>query len=475
MNGSKWLSQLVVGGLLLATAGRGETIHGDADISAISAEERDQFDHWLDRRAAGPTDPAEGSRPAEGAESEVRTVAASTAATQWDGKDDAIDWKSFRTRGEANLDFPRMLFANEFWRYPLYQVNPVRLGRQIANRASVARTPEPDAGEERHSSFFTHVRIASYTPERIADECVSFRPRGRLTITKVKQGGTSEGIWAKDETGRLFILIFDPPFAPEMTTSAEYIGSTLVRMAGYYVPKTCIVTVQGTGDPLYDGRRAVATVALDHFKGGWRYDSFRARREIRALAVFAAWINNVDQTEQNTGLTISPEGLIRHYVLDFGSSLGSFTFRPQPARLGWTRLFDPWEQLAQPLNDRGLRRVPWEAPYRVHSPAVGYFSANLDPDRWQPFYTNMGFVEVTRADRVWAARRIAQFSDEQIQAVVRLAAYSNESDARHVADTLIRRRDIILERYLPDMVAPKAHVNLGHTKSGVRLLRATAN
>lgn len=199
---------------------------------------------------------------------------------------------------------------------------------------------------------------------------------------------------------------------------------------------------------MYEGRRAVATVALDNFKGGWKYADFRDRREIRGLQLFAAWIGNVDQTEQNTGLTTDDNGVHRHYVLDFGSSLGSFTFRPQIARLGWTRLFDAYQQFTQPLYDRGIRKVPWEAPYSVHSVSVGYFSDNFDPDRWQPFYTNMGFVHVTEADRIWAAQRIARISDEQIYTVVGLAGYTHPTDAEHVAQTLIRRRDIIVQRYL---------------------------
>lgn len=360
----------------------------------------------------------------------------------------SIDWESFGVRGEENLKFPQMLFDNEFRRLPLYYANPVNLSRRLVGRPTRDRASAPEVA---NSSFFTNTDIPSYTPEYIAAEVESFLPKPPLEITKVKDGGTSEGIWAKDSTGRLFIFVFDPPFAPEMTTSAEFIGSTLTRITGYHVPFTFIWTIEGTGNNLYDGRRAVGTIALDNFKGGWRYASFAGRREVRALQLVGAWINNVDQTEQNTGLTIDDQGVIRHYVLDFGASLGSFTFRPQMARLGWTRLFDAWQQFSQPLYDAGIRRVPWEAPYRVHSPAVGYFTANFDPDRWQPFYTNMGFLEVTDADRRWAAKRIAQFSDEQIRAVVDLARYSHRSDADHVTSTLIRRRDIITDRYLPGL------------------------
>jgi hypothetical protein len=242
--------------------------------------------------------------------------------------------------------------------------------------------------------------------------------------------------------------LFDSPFTPESGTSAEFIGSTLCRMLGFHVPKTCVTTIQGTGDRYYDGRRAVATEALKDFDGGYRYGSFRSKRPVRALQLVAAWVNNVDMTEQNSGVTKTDAGSYRHYALDFGASLGSFTFRPQPARLGWTKLFDPLPQLAQPIYDRGIIKPRWQAPYELKSLATGTFSADFDPDRWQPFYQNMAFVEISEADRVWAARLIARVTDDQIRAVVDLAEYSHSSDADYVADTLIKRRDAIVNRYL---------------------------
>lgn len=403
----------------------------DADFksaNAIQAADRAAFERWVDNRLATIAD--EKSPPP------------ARAAAKADLQAAKVDIESFFHAGAPSHDFARTYLYNEFIREPIDRLDPRRaIGRLTG------KPPASTGSDVSHTSFFTNVAVESYTVERLAQEFASALPRPPLTITKEKQNGTSEGLWVKDATGRTYILIFDSPFAPEMTTAAEFIGSSLVRLLGYHVPTTCVAVVIGTRDPRFDGRRVVATIALDDFKGGWRYDSFRDRREIRALQLVGGWINNVDQTEQNTGMTVKGS-VIRHYVLDFGSSLGSFTFRPQPARLGWTRLFDPYEQLMQPLNDAGVRRVSWEAPYRAHSAAVGYFTANYDPDRWQPFYANMGFRDVTEADRAWAAKRIARVTDEQIRQVVSLAGYSHASDAEHVASVLIARRDIIIRRYL---------------------------
>lgn len=413
-----------------------------AVVQTIAAEDRDQWQAWVDERIGA----LQKALTTPGGSDERAAIVAEMDQAQ-------VDWQSFLARAPKNYDFPKMLLYNEYYRWPLYCLNPVRCWHRRMNGPPAATNVDPTVGDIRHSTFYTHTSIESYTPERIVAEFESFQPKGCLKITKVKKGGTSEGIWAEDEGGRTFIIIFDPPFAPEMTTSAEYIGSTLTRIAGWNVPKTCIYTVQGTGDCAYDGRRAVATIALKNFKGGWRAEPFRCRREIRALQTFAAWINNVDQTEQNTGVTIDKNGVCRHYVLDFGASLGSFTFRPQPSRLGWTKLFDAYHQLMQPLYNCGVCKVPWEAPYAAVSPAVGYFNDNFDPDTWQPFYQHMGFVEITAADRRWAADRIARFTDDQLRIIVDLAAYSNPCDRDHVLQTLIRRRDVIVEHYLNDEIS----------------------
>lgn len=405
---------------------------------AVAAAERDAFEKWIDATAGRIKLHRDGKVKLTDAEL-ANAIAQLEAAS--------VEWETFFVEGEKNLEFPEMFYRIEFHEYPLYILHPSNLIRQITRRYAEASHTLPD-GCVPNSSFFTNTDIASFTPERIFEEFCAIKPRGRMEITKLKKNRTSEGIWVKDATGRKFIVLVDSPFAPEMSTSAEYIGSTLCRMAGFNVPKICITSVEGTGNAMFDGRRAVSTLALKDFKGEYRYGSFRDRREIRGLLIFAAWVSNVDLTEQNTGMTVDGNGVCRHYVFDFGASLGSFTFRPQLSRMGWTRLFDAYQQFTQPLYEHGLRKVPWEAPYKVQAAAIGYFNANLDPDRWQPFYRNMAFLEVPESDRRWMAQRIAQFSDEQIRTVVELAGYTHESDRDYIADTLIKRRDIIACRYL---------------------------
>ena len=364
-----------------------------------------------------------------------------------------VDWPTFLKRLPKNMKFPQQMLVNAWLREPGHCASQLLPGSRLRRNKKIN---VGDAGVC-HSTFFTVTDICSYTPNEIVEQAVEIFPQGCMTIDKVKTSGTSEGLWVKDEKDRLYILVFDPPCCPEMTTSAEYIGSTITRILGYNVPRTCICTVQGTGNPLYDGRRVVATLALDNFNPGYRMGPARDRRVIRGLKVVASWINNVDQTEQNTAITKTDGGCYRHYVLDFGACLGSFTYRPQIARLGWTHLFSLRHQLAQGVYDNGKISVPWNAPYQVISPAVGYFPTDLHPDSWKTFYPNMGFRYTTEEDGKWATRRIAQFTPEQLATIIDLAQYSHEKDRDYILQTLLKRQQILIDRYLQDEIETITH------------------
>jgi hypothetical protein len=52
-------------------------------------------------------------------------------------------------------------------------------------------------------------------------------------------------------------------------------------------------------------------------------------------------------------------------------------------------------------------------------------------------------------DHFWAARRVAAFTDEMIDAVVKTAHYSHADDERLLARVLKQRRDKITRAYLP--------------------------
>ncbi len=402
----------------------------------IAAADRDAFESWsfervkelekLYSQGADDSDPA-------------------VIALQTELERSAVDWRTFLVKTVDSFKFPTMAILNHSWFQWRQAADLNRDLRVLVGSPEEASDLTPD-GSVPNSAFFTRTDIASYTPERLREEFAEIAPVGNITITKEKKDGTSEGFFGKDERGIEYIFIFDPPFNPEMQTSAEHIGSTLVRILGWRTPKTMVCTIHGTGNPWYDGRRAAATVAVKGYKGGWAYRTYRDRREVRALCVIGAWLNNVDQSEHNTGTSQQSDGVYTYYVWDYGAGLGSFTFRPKWPRLGWQYLWDP---VHKPLAE--ACGPPWETDWRVTSAAVGYFSPEVDPERWMPFYPNLAFEDTTQADKRWAAERIAQISDAQIRTIVESVRYTYPSDAEYVIATLIARRDQVVAHYLaPD-------------------------
>lgn len=304
------------------------------------------------------------------------------------------------------------------------------------------------------SALFFNSDIASITPESLAEEDARIAPRGKITITRKKEEGKSAGFYGKDERGDDYILIIDPPGMKEQETAAEVIGSTIVRMAGYNIASSAIVTIAGTGDARFDGHRGVATKLVKGYKGHWTYRDFKNRREIRATMLFAGWLHNTDWVDHNTGISVREvEGvpLTRYYIFDFGGSLGSWNIRTKEPRDGWEYYIDFGEfflwPVLKPADMMGLRHTPWPADGRQFSEAVGYFDSSFPVDRYRANYPNLAWAEMTREDGLWAAGLMAKYTDAQMRAIVGLAKYSRPEDADYVFNTLMARRKRILEFY----------------------------
>ena len=165
-----------------------------------------------------------------------------------------------------------------------------------------------------------------------------------------------------------------------MSSGAEVISTKLFYAFGYHVPENYLATIRrealaiGEGASLRDkdGRRlmkpsdldallrrvarqadgsyrAIASKALEGKPAGhFRYYGTRPddpndiyphehRRELRGMAVFAAWLNHDDSRSINNLDTLvrdSSRTVIRHNLLDFGSTLGSGTHQAQSTRAG---------------------------------------------------------------------------------------------------------------------------------------------
>jgi hypothetical protein len=316
------------------------------------------------------------------------------------------------------------------------------------------------------------------------------------TVTHAKETGFSPGFTIDDATGETWFVQFDPKGFPEAATGAVMVANKIFWSLGYYQVDSRLITVHANRLTISDtakyrapsGRRrpmrradlddvfrrahrnadgtyrAVAGRAIPgKVLGGFRYHDTRPddpndvvphehRRELRALKVFGAWTNLVDMKAGNTVdtlITIDGRGVVRHYLQDVGSTFGSSAIGARD----WDEGYDYLIQ-GRPLMKRallfGLPLPMWaRVPYPDEAD-IGRFEGKMfDPLRWKPRAPTAAFLRARPDDTFWAARRVAAFSDEMIQAIAKTGEFSNPRTAGALAATLIARRARILRAYLP--------------------------
>ena len=298
------------------------------------------------------------------------------------------------------------------------------------------------------------------------------------------------------DPGQIYQLEVDPPDHPQMATGAELIGTLIYHALGYNVVDVYLVRVDpgkvgiSRDATIRDasGERRFTRTDLDavlrlaardasgrvYFSatrfeegedlGPFRYEGTRPddpndihphehRRELRANRVFAAWLAHDDSRAVNT-LDLLVDGderkYIRHYMYDFGATIGSATRFPDSVVSGHEYYIDKDVNL-HALLSLGLAppgylsaRYPDDIP-----PSAGFFTSTaFEPRRWKPNYPNPAFREMRADDAFWGARLVSRFSDAAIEAIVGQVGYDDPAAAAHVARTLMSRRDAIARAWL---------------------------
>jgi hypothetical protein len=327
-------------------------------------------------------------------------------------------------------------------------------------------------------------------------------------IVEGKGSGITPGYRVRSPEGRMYQVKFDPPSNPEMASSAEVIGAAFYHALGYNIVQGYVVDVDPTTiviDPAATtvdmrGRNKKMTredvdkllargaklpngkyrATLSRFADGrplgyFKYYGTRPddpndihphehRRELRANRVFAAWLNHDDSRAINSlDMLEGPPGkqYIRHYMFDFGSTMGSGSTMAQVPRAGNEYILE-WGPAFKTLATFGLWVRPWIlVDYWEGAKSVGRFEGDFfDPVKWRPEYPNPAFANMTPDDAFWGARLVSKFSDEAIRAVVAKARYSEPGAADHITSTLIKRRDKVLRVWLTG-VNPLVNARIG--------------
>jgi hypothetical protein len=334
---------------------------------------------------------------------------------------------------------------------------------------------------------------------------------GTWTVIDAKNDGVTPGFTVRDSAGTVWFLKVDPPGYRAMATGTEVVVTKLFWALGYHVPEVHLAVLRadeleiddkaeitppsGNERPMKpsdirallrrahrdpDGSyRVIASKALDGRPvGGFRFYGTRSddpndvvphehRRELRAYGTFSAWVNHVDSKSINTLDTVIDQGerkVIRHHLLDFGSTIGSAGVYPREAFEGSEYLVEGKKTLAG-IPTFGFYIKDWRTTPMYRARAVGAFPidhSNWDPEKWKPRYANSAFRSARLDDKFWAARRLQYFSDEMLKAVPRVGQFDDARSEEMLAKFLIDRRDAIIRRYLP-AVNPIVDVQLAAT------------
>jgi hypothetical protein len=318
---------------------------------------------------------------------------------------------------------------------------------------------------------------------------------GTWTIVSAKTEGRSPGMTIRDAAGDIYFIKFDPPSNPEMASGAEIIATKFFHAFGYHVPENHLATLRSEALTIgpkttvadRDGhrhpmrRRDIDTVLskaarnadgtyrvlaskglpgapLGHFRYyGTRPDDpndifpHEHHRELRGLSVFAAWLNHDDSRSVNSLDMLVRDGnrsIVRHHLIDFGSTLGSGSTQAQTTRAGNEFIWESRPTIVTMLT-LGFYVRPWVKVDYPDYPAVGRFEGNYFlPQTWKPEYPNPAFRNARPEDYFWAARIVSAFPDDVVRSIVGTARFSDPRAAEYVVETLLARKRKVLMAWL---------------------------
>ncbi|HUW83394.1 MAG TPA: hypothetical protein VMZ31_11415 [Phycisphaerae bacterium] len=298
-------------------------------------------------------------------------------------------------------------------------------------------------------SFYTNRKIASLSPDEMAaGPCTQSPPKPPFTVKAFRRRGLRPTFFGTDAFGRKYFFKVDHADWPELATGTEIIGTRILWTMGYHVPANYLVTLEGTGRGDLDGRRAVASSLVPgRVAGRWKLDWFRYRREMRALRVACAWLNDVDRVDGNNLVAVAHD-VATYYLLDFDSALGAWQGKPKPPWRGWRHVWDVQWQFRTVVS-LGRDNPGYDPNQPIVSRGVGRFDSRFDPIEWRPQLPNSAFRHMTEDDAAWMARKIAALTGPQLEAIVNEAQFSHPQDSQYVLETLLARREVILQAWLP--------------------------
>lgn len=332
-------------------------------------------------------------------------------------------------------------------------------------------------------------------------------------IDKGKGNGSSPGFRVSIPGKGKYMFKGEPTDQPERPSAASVVGAAVYHLAGYntsceqvtYFKPSLLKLLPGlrsaanSGEDKAFDQRALDKILADSPKRGglvrmqasawlpgyligpFRYEGTRGddpndvvahedRRELRGGRLLAAWIDHFDAREQNTmdtwlaakgGDSDASPGHVAHYYLDTSDCLGSeWEWDEISRRLGYSYIVD-WGYIGADFVTLGIPTRPWDRVKHVPGREIfGYFDVtNFEPEKWKNEYPNPAFSRMTERDGAWMARILARFTRQRVEALAKLADFTDPGNTAYLASVLEGRLERILARYLT-RISPIADVHV---------------
>jgi hypothetical protein len=414
------------------------------------------------------------------------------AQTQRFYPDDPI-WREPMTQDVTNAkryepDLAYQTLENLFWR-PGDKV----LGQRAKNINTVDEVPDGPYFVNRAGRMPLTAAIVA----RAANTDAGPAP-GKWSIISAKSDGVTPGFTIRDSAKTIWFVKFDPPGWRAMATGSEIVAAKLFWAAGYHtaeyhigrlepanleIGKDTRITPPGEmarpmttsdvswllsradKDPDGSYRVILSKAAPGPPLGRIRFHGTRAddpndviphehRRELRGYFVFAAWLNHVDAKGINSLSALITENgrrFIRHYLLDFGSALGSAAVGPREGWEGYEALVEQPGDIGRRVLSFGFKIPVWRTQDYFESPAIGRLPrdhSGWNPETWWPHITNAAFRHMRPDDTFWAAQKLAAINSEMIRAAVAEGQFGHAESEEFLAKAIEDRRIRILQTFL---------------------------
>jgi hypothetical protein len=187
------------------------------------------------------------------------------------------------------------------------------------------------------------------------------------------------------------------------------------------------------------------------------------RRELRGLIAISAFVSHNDMKGPNSldmyvteklPLQSSPrtrgvsgdsgngKSYVKHYLIDFGSTLGVGARGPDKPLKGHVYTLVDFKDIFLNIFTLGLYVHPWERTEYPSIRGIGSLEADTyNPGSWKPSNPSPALMNSTNLDGYWGAKIVMSFTDQHIKAIVKEAKFSDPRAEEYMIQTLIQRRD----------------------------------